>query len=250
MIWIICVTGRLSSISLFYLKPWVLSLGIAMLIKSDLFVPSHLIKGRGFPAIFWIAFLFMPGNVPAAQFNIGPDDILRISVYGYDDFKTETRVSEDGRITFPLIGEVDVSGKSTFQLEKMISTLLSDGHFIQDAQVSVTVMEYNSQRVSVLGEVNAPGRYPLDTAATLVDVIAMAGGIKDTGDEKAVVTRFMEGKAEKKEIDLHEVLDFSGNSEPLEIRQGDLIYIPKAPVFYIYGEVQRPGSYRVERNIT
>lgn len=112
------------------------------------------------------------------------------------------------------------------------------------------VLENKSQRVSVLGQVNAPGRYPLDSVTTLIDVIAMAGGIRDTGEEKAIITRYQDGKVQKIKVDLHEQLNIAENPIHYEIRQGDVIYVPKAPMFYIYGEVQRPGEYPLEKDVS
>jgi len=194
--------------------------------------------------------LLLPFKQSTAAYNIGPDDVLRISVYGYEDLKTEARVSADGRITFPLIGEVAVSGKSSRELEEAVAARLIDGGFIQDAQVSVTVLEHVSQQVSVLGYVNKPGRYPLDSDSSIVDLIAMAGGIHDMGDSMAVVTRTVDGKPQKKELNLRNYLEVAKSIAPFKMQQGDVVYVPKAPMFYIYGEVQRPGGYRIEPDIS
>lgn len=185
-----------------------------------------------------------------AAYNIGPDDLLRISVYGYEDLKTESRVSPDGRITFPLIGDVVASGKSTIELEEAIAVRLIEGGFIHDAQVSVTVVEHISQQVSVLGYVNKPGRYPLDSNSSVVDLIAMAEGISPTGDHKAVVTRIVDGKAQKRELDLRAYLENADSIPAFKMQQGDQVYVPKAPMFYIYGEVQHPGGYPIEPQIS
>jgi polysaccharide export outer membrane protein len=193
-----------------------------------------------------MALLVLPIQQCIADYNIGPDDVLRISVYGYDDLRTETRVSADGRITFPLIGEVDASGKSSIELEEAIATRLIQGGFIHDAQVSVSVVNNVSQQVSVLGHVNRPGRYPLDSNSSVVDLIAMAEGIDELGDTKVIVTRTVNGKPQKQELDLRDYLDEGGTVAPFRMQQGDQVYVPKAPMFYIYGEVQHPGSYRVE----
>lgn len=191
--------------------------------------------------------LLLPLQQSIAANNIGPDDVLRISVYGYDDLKTETRVSPDGRISFPLIGEVDAKGKSSMELEEAIAVQLINGGFIRDAQVSVSVLEHISQQVSVLGYVNKPGRYPLDSESSIVDLIAMAEGIDEMGDNKVVVTRNVNGKPQKQELNLNAYLDKSETSiEPYKMHPGDQVFVPKAPMFYIYGEVQNPGGYRLE----
>ncbi len=123
-----------------------------------------------------VAFLLLlPIQQSTAANNIGPDDVLRISVYGYEDLKTETRVSAEGLISFPLIGEVDASSKSSMELEKAIVGRLIDGGFTQDAQVTATVLEHVGQQVSVLGYVKTPERYPLNSDSSIVDLIAMGG---------------------------------------------------------------------------
>jgi polysaccharide export outer membrane protein len=193
-----------------------------------------------------MALLLLPIQQNIAAYNIGPDDVLRISVYGYDDLRTETRVSADGRITFPLIGEVVATGKSSIELEEAIALGLIKGGFIHDAQVSVSVINPVSQQVSVLGHVNRPGRYPLASDSSVVDLIAMAEGIDELGDTKVIVTRTVNGKPQKQELDLKAYLEDDGNVASFKMRQGDQVYVPKAPMFYIYGEVQHPGSYRVE----
>jgi polysaccharide export outer membrane protein len=211
-------------------------------------------------AMFLAVFFLMVVQVKTAQaeYVIGADDALRIMVYGYEDLKTETRVSTDGRISFPLIGEVSVAGKTTFETERELARLLKSGGFIIDPQVTVMVTEYKSQQVSVLGQVHKPGRYNLESANTLVDVIAMAGGITDLGDEKVIVARRSSegaitsniGSITRQEVNLREVFESSKKTELLPVQQGDIIYIPKASMFYIYGEVQRPGSYRIEPKLT
>lgn len=203
-------------------------------------------------AIFLAVFILMATSVKmaVADYVLGADDALRIMVYGYDDLKTETRVSTDGRISFPLVGEVSVAGKTTFEVEHELARLLKSGGFIIDPQVTVMVTEYKSQQISILGQVQKPGRYGLESANTLVDVIAMAGGVTEQGDERAVIAHRNSGSVTKQEVNLRELLEMSKKTELLPVQQGDIIYVPKAPMFYIYGEVQRPGSYRIEPKLT
>jgi len=189
-------------------------------------------------------------NTLRAEFIVGADDLIGISVYGYDDLKSEVRVSANGSISFPLIGKLHVAGLSTFKIEQLITNALTQGKFIKNAPVTVTVLENNSQRVSILGQVNKPGRYPLDSVTTLVDIIAMAGGIKDSGDETVILTHFKKGKAHKKTIDLYALLKSPDQNNLIRVRPRDRIFVPKAPLFYIYGEVQKPGGYKVARNMT
>ena len=189
-------------------------------------------------------------NVIAADV-LGPDDVLRISVYGHDDLKTETRVAADGRITFPLIGELLANGKSPIEFEEEIAANLIDKGFIHEAQVSVVVVNHVSRNVSVLGYVYKPGRYPLESTTSLVDLIAMAGGtINGSSDSKIWVTRTDGDKIEKYQIDLKDFLEKPETTAAFKMNQGDVVYVPKAPMFYIYGEIQRPGGYPLEPDLT
>jgi polysaccharide biosynthesis/export protein len=200
---------------------------------------------------FLLAFLLLlPIQQSNAENSIGIDDSLRISVYGYDDLRTETRVSSDGRITLPLIGEVEASGKTPMELENSIASRLNYDGFIKDAHVSVMVLEQVSKQISVLGYINKPGRYTPHSNSSIVDLIAMAGGINDMGDNKVVLTRTVDGKQQKQVLNLREYLEVSENIAPFKMKQGDVVYVPKAPVFYIYGEVQHPGDYRIEPDIS
>ncbi len=189
-------------------------------------------------------------SVSQAAYSLGPDDVIRISVYGYDDLKTETRVSADGRITFPLIGEVAVSGKSNMELEEAIAIKLIEGGFIHDAQVSVTVLEHVSQQVSVLGFVNKPGRYPLDSNSSVVDLIAMAGGISEFGGNKLIITRLVDDKPQQQELTLPTFVSANQPLPSFKMQKGDTVYVPKAPMFYIYGEVKNPGEYPLRQDLS
>lgn len=185
----------------------------------------------------------------AADYRLGPGDVVSVNVYDYPELLTETRVSDSGSITFPLIGEVSVSGKSPSEVEKVITGALSSGGFIKQAQVHVKVQEFVSQKVSVIGEVKSPGKYSTQEASRVTEAIALAGGINaDSGGDKAYLTR--KGDPTKKiEIDLHALLHADA-SHDLPVEGGDIIFVPKAPQFYIYGEVTKPGHYKIERNMT
>ena len=192
-----------------------------------------------------LALFFLPTQQSASAYNLGPDDVLSISVYGDTNLKTETRVSEDGRIMFPLIGSIEVGGKSSFELEEAIATRLIKGGFVHEAQVNVMVLEHVSQQISVLGYVKNPGRYPLNSNSTVIDSIAMAGGVQEMGGSKVVVTRTVNGGTQKHELNLQDYLEKAQSVVPFKMQQGDVVYVPKADMFYIYGEVQRPGEYLI-----
>jgi polysaccharide export outer membrane protein len=206
---------------------------------------------NGYMRIFAIlTMLFCMVGIVRAEYIIGTDDILQIKVYGYEDLTTSARVSENGRIVFPLIGELEVAGQTEFESSRKITQLLAQGGFVQNANVTVTVLEYRNQQVSVLGHVRAPGIYVLKSKNTLIDMIAMAGGLAELGDYRVIITRHINGKVVKQEIDLRAILESPEHSQTILIERGDIVYVPKAPVFYIYGEVQHPGSFRIEPDMT
>lgn len=181
---------------------------------------------------------------------LGPNDVIRITVYGSDDLTTETRVSDSGKITFPLLGEIEVGGLSVGEAETRIGNLLSGQGYVRNPQVNVRVQEYRSHEVAVLGFVNKPGRYALDAASTVTQLIALAGGVNPQGDDRTIVTRTRDGQTVREELNLKEMLEEGKASEDIYAEDGDVIFVPRAPVFYIHGEVQRPGAYRLERNMS
>lgn len=186
----------------------------------------------------------------AADTPLGPGDALKISVFGNPDLSLETKISEDGNITFPLLGPVKLAGLSTADAEKKISGMLTGGGFLKKAEVNISVTDLQSQQVSVLGEVVKPGRYPVDGKRSVTDMLAMAGGVGPEGGDIATVVRIRDGKTTKQTVNLGEMVrsaDMSGN---LDLVNGDMIYVERAPKFYIYGEVQHPGAFRLERNMT
>ncbi len=197
-----------------------------------------------------IAMFLCVGNASAADYLLGSGDAVRISVYGNQDLNLETKVSEAGKITFPLIGEVIVGKLSPAAAEKKIANMLEAGGFLRNPQVNVTVTQMQSQQVSVLGMVNRPGRFPLEGKRNLTDVLAMAGGIASDGADVLTLIHYQDGKPHKRTIDIIDMFRSGDLKENGQIQGGDVIFVERAPRFYIYGEVQRPSQYRLERNMT
>lgn len=191
-------------------------------------------------------------NVPAqsGDYMLGPGDVIRVTVYQNPDLTTEARVSEGGLISFPLLGSVAVGGRSAGSVERQIERQLREGGFVLQPQVSVLAMQMRGNQVSVIGLVGRPGRYPLETAnLRLSDVLATAGGIAPTGADTVVLTGVRDGKTMRREIDIP-ALFLKGGENDVPVAGGDILYVHRAPMFYIYGEVQRPGAFRLERNMS
>jgi polysaccharide export outer membrane protein len=185
------------------------------------------------------------------DYRLGPGDTIHIVVFQNPDFTTEVRVSESGVISYPLIGRVELGGLSIVAAEQKIATMLKEGGFVKQPQVNITLSQIRGNQVSVLGQVNRPGRYPLETFNTHVsDVLAIAGGATSAGSDTVVLAGTRSGKPYRKEIDIASLYLDEKRGDDVLVEGGDAIYVHRAPVYYIYGEVQRPGSYRVERNMT
>lgn len=192
--------------------------------------------------------MIVAGMSQAADNPLGSGDMLHITVYGNPDMTTDTRVTAAGMISFPLVGDVKVGGISAPMAEQRIANLLENGRYIKRPQVNINVMQFVSQQASVLGEVHKPGRYPLDHPSTLTDLLAMAGGISPNGSDQVTVISLKSGRSSRQEYDLHNMFRKSGSPD-VWVSSGDIIYVPRAPVFYIYGEVQHPGVFRLEHDM-
>src|SRR6185437_10633246 len=136
------------------------------------------------------------------DYPLGPGDVLRIQVFQNPDLTTETRVSENGNITYTLIGNVDVGGLDIAAAEKKIAAALKKGGFIRQPQVNIVVLQMRGNQVSVFGQVTRPGRFPLETLSRVSDMLAMAGGATNTGDDEAIITGTRNGKPFRKVIDI------------------------------------------------
>jgi polysaccharide export outer membrane protein len=191
------------------------------------------------------------GQSGVPEYQLGAGDSIRITVFQNPDLTLETRVSGEGTITYPLIGSVKLGGMTIARAEQTIAAALRNGRFIKEPQVSILVTQIRSHQVSVLGEVAKPGSFPLETFdARVTTLIAMAGGILPAGADTVIVTGERDGKRFRKEIDFSALLLDKDSKDDIVVSGGDVIYVPRAPVFYIYGEVQRPGAYRVDRGMT
>lgn len=184
------------------------------------------------------------------DYRLGAGDIVRIQVFQNPDLTTETRVSESGSITYPLIGTVEVGGLAIAAAEQKVATALKKGGFIKQPQVNILLLQMRGNQVSVLGYVNRPGRFPLETLSRVSDMLAAAGGATQLGDDYAIVTGVRNKQPFRKVIDIPALYLGERSDEDIILAGGDTIYVHRAPMFYIYGEAQRPGAYRIERGMT
>lgn len=186
------------------------------------------------------------------DYALGPGDVIRITVYQNQDLTLETRINDDGTISYPLLGSVKLSGRTVIDAEKTLASGLKEGNFVKQPQVSILLVTAAANQVSVLGMVNKPGRYPVIASNNkLSEIMAMAGGIiPGSGSDIVVVSGTRDGQAFRKEIDFTKVFASSGSEVDFELRNGDTIWVDRAPQVYMYGEVQRPGAQVLQRGTT
>jgi polysaccharide export outer membrane protein len=212
---------------------------------------------RRWCALAWalVFVLAMPHPNAAAQtdladYRLGPGDVVRIQVFQNADLTTEARVSESGQMSFPLLGPLRVAEMTPGEVERTIAGRLRDGGYMQRAQVTLNVLQFRSQQVSVLGSVNRPGRYPLETRGTrLTEILATAGGVMSGGSDTLILLRHSGDKVMRFEVDVPSLYLGSPGERDMTVQGGDSIYVHRAPVYYVFGQVQRPGQFTLERNM-
>lgn len=199
----------------------------------------------------------IPTPLPAAsaEYRIGPQDILAISVFGHDDLTQTVVVQNDGTLTYPLVGRIPAAEQTPKELEKTLTGLLGKS-FIRNPQVTVAIREYRSKTILVAGEIARPGTYPLAGGMTIVEVLAKAGPLGAAAAAEVIVVRpkgevhgpvlpsEMTDSASveilKVNVRAIEAGELSGN---VVLRPNDTVFVPQAPRVYVSGEVNTPGAY-------
>jgi polysaccharide export outer membrane protein len=191
------------------------------------------------------------GAAEGKDYRVSPGDLLRITVFQNPDLTLDARVSDSGMIGYPLLGALSVGGLTSGEVEKRIETGLRGGGFVLVPKVSVVVQEVRGNQVAVLGHVTRPGRYPLEgSEMRLTDMLALAGGPSTEGGNRVVVVGTREGRRVRMEVDVAEMFQAWTPDKDFMVKPGDVLFVERAAQFYVYGEVQRPGAYRLERKMT
>jgi len=190
-------------------------------------------------------------GAPVNEYRLGAGDIIRISVYQSPDLQLEARVSEAGVISYPLLGSIRLGGLAVTEAERRIADGLRTGGFVKEPQVSILVMQVRGHQASVLGQVNRPGRFPIESAEMrLTDLLATAGGVAGTGADVVTLVGERNGQPYRLQVDLPALFRGGQPDGDVLVLNGDTLYVDRAPIVYIYGEVQRPGALRLERGMT
>lgn len=182
--------------------------------------------------------------------RLGPGDSIRVQVFQSPELGTEARLSSQGAIVLPLAGPVELGGLTLAEAAGRIAAHYQAAHLLKAPQVNVSLLQMRSRQVAVLGQVARPGRYALDEGRLrLSDLIAQAGGIAPGGDETVTLITQRDGAPTRLSLNLAELYRDPRPGGDIELRSGDTVFVPRAPVFYIYGEVQRAGAYRLDARL-
>jgi polysaccharide export outer membrane protein len=176
---------------------------------------------------------------------IGPGDLIQVKVFDTPELDQSVRVTDAGTVSLLVGGNVLVSAQTPEAAARNIESVLQGDHLLIHPHVSVSIVEFATQKVSVLGEVRAPGAYPIATPRTVLEVLALAGGLTELADRKLVIERF----------GTHERVPYFVSNSPdealasaIRVNPGDSIIVPKAGIVYVLGDVARPGGYTMTNN--
>jgi polysaccharide export outer membrane protein len=198
-----------------------------------------------------IIFLFSGIGLCSENYIIGEGDVLSIHVYENEDLSKTVRVSADNLIRVPLLGEVNIKGLTVPKISSKLESLFADGYLI-NPQVDVFIKEFKSKTAVILGQIRSPGQYELRGKITFLEFVSKAGGLTVDAGSSATIKRAdsENNKTNIITIDLDKLIREGDTSVNQPIQNGDTIYISKAYVYYVSGEVKNPDSYRFESNIT
>jgi len=182
----------------------------------------------------------LPRPVPSPEIVIGYEDLLAVNVFELPQFSSETRVAGDGTIAIPLVGNVEVRGLTKKEAEQKIAAALQ-AKFVNNANVSVTIKEYKSRQVSVLGAVKSPGPHYILSQITLLQLLSEVGGLDPAAGRICFIIR---SGLPKIEIDLYDLMYNGNQALNVQIYPGDTLNIPldKKIVIYVFGSVKSPGA--------
>ena len=176
---------------------------------------------------------------------IGPGDVVHVQVFDTPELEERARVSDSGELNLLLGGSVKIAGLNPAAAARAIEDALTQGHILLHPQVHVSVDDYATQKVSILGEVRVPGAYTVSTPRSVLDVLSLAGGLTELANRQIVIKRF--GTTEK--------IPYFVSNQPnvaldtaIKVYPGDTILIPKAAIVYMLGDVRTPGGYAMTDN--
>jgi len=189
------------------------------------------------------------------EYKIGAKDLLEIKVVEVPELNLAVRVSEEGSITLPLVGRVELAGLTKEAAERKVASFLVAGNFVKNPQVTIFIKEYQSNRVALIGAVKTPGMYELVGEMSLLELVSKAGGfLENAGDDIIIMREGKDGRDEKLTVDLNDLVMNGTQSFNVALRPNDVISVPIDRILqiYVWGEVKNPGALEVKmsKNIT
>ena len=178
-------------------------------------------------------------------YKVGVGDVLEVSVLGREEYRARVQVQADGTILLPYINSVPASNKTILELRDSVQKALETGGYYTKPAVSVLVTTFASRYVVVLGEVATPGIVPIDRAYRLSEIIARAGGLRSAGADAITLTP--EGGAPI-QLSLRDAATGGADKDPI-VNPGDKVFVAPPKTFYIYGQVNAPGTYPIDRSM-
>ncbi|MBM4285286.1 MAG: hypothetical protein FJ128_08545 [Deltaproteobacteria bacterium] len=207
-----------------------------------------------------------PAPTAFRDYQVGPEDLLEVTFFGHNELYREVRVNGQGEISVPLVGNVQVAGLSPQQVEKRLADLYKERRFLKNPQITVFVKEYRHQRVAVTGAVNRPDYYEVIGPRTLLEMLGMAGGLKENAaDVVHIIRRPSRGATaaakpgavqsftpgtETIVVDLNRLVRQGAADLNLPISSGDVVHVPFAQNAYVLGAVNKPGNVAVKDKMT
>ena len=194
---------------------------------------------------FLLAALTIPCLAQQESLLIGSGDLIQMDVMDTPEMTQQVRVADDGTVRLAYVGKIHVAGQTPATAGNLIETALVEKHVMRKPQVTVRVQEYATEDVSVLGEVHTPGAYAITTPQTILRVLSLAGGLTDMANRHVTVKRYKSTEQLTYYV--------SNNSEQalsdvVMVNPGDTVLVPRAPLVYIMGDVNRPGGYAINTN--
>jgi len=232
--------------------------------------PLRAVRGRRGRLLLGLFFLLLPvGALRAADdYIVGPSDVLNIAVFDQPQLSSKYIIQSDGTFTFPLIGRVKAGGLTIQAIEKDVRDQLVKGSFLKQPQVTVSVEQYRSQQIFIMGEVKQPGILQFTGSMTIIEALARSGSITEHAGMEALILRSTNGgqapqapdaatlARAQSSTDAHNIVhvnlqNLQGTlSQNVELRGGDTIFVPKAESVFISGQVQRVGEYVYRKGMT
>ena len=190
------------------------------------------------------------------DYLVGPDDVLAVSIFEWEmteETKTlDARVAESGVVSLPVLGSLSVGGKTLQEIQKLIENTLAKRKIMPNPRVAIDVKEYRSKRIGVIGAVNAPGQYAIhQNVSTLMDILTLAGGPAPDAGRISYILRKKRGDVEPLRIlvDMEDLFEHGKFELNAVLQGGDIVYVPRAPLIYVYGSVSDPGGFALSRSM-